>query len=100
MKEQITPISSPLVIPENTAGSNILNQNEKRPELVSLILRPSREAFTPEEWNEEPESTGNFRSFTEQIISQLLYNYFQEMLQTQTQQTITSSILLNSSSDQ
>ena len=94
VEEQITPVNSPLVIPEDTAGPNVLNQNEERTEPVSPTLRSSREAYTPGEWDKEPEGTENFGSFTEQIIRQPLYNIFQEMSQTQTQQTVISSIPL------
>src|ERR1044071_3447791 len=95
VEEQTTPVSSPLIIPENTAGPNVLNQNEERPEPESPTLGASRTVYTPGEWDEE-EPSGNFGAFTEQITSQPFYSYFSEMSQTQTQQTVTSSIPLNS----
>src|ERR1044072_6505808 len=95
VEEQTTPVSSPLIIPENTAGPNVLSQNEERPEPESPTLRASRTVYTPEEWDEE-ESSGNFGTFTEQITSQPFYSYFPSMSQTQTQQTVTSSIPLSS----
>ena len=75
MEEQTTPVNSPLVIPENTAGPNVLNQNEERPEPESPILRPSRSVFTPGEWDAE-EQIGNLGTFTEQIIEQPFYQYY------------------------
>src|ERR1044071_208190 len=93
VEEQTIPVNSPLVIPEDTAGPNVLNQNEERPESESSTLRPSRNTYTLEEWDEEEQSE-NFGTFTEQITSQPFYSYFSEMSQTQIQQTETSSIPL------
>ena len=101
MEEQTTLVTSPLVILENTAGPNILNQNEERPEPVSPTLRPSENTYTLGEWDEEleppiereQERTWNFGTFTEQITSQPLYNYLgMSGTQTQTQQTTTSNV--------
>src|ERR1043165_3569235 len=95
VEEQTTPVSSPLIIPENTAGPNVLNLNEERPEPESPTLGASRTVYTLGEWDEE-EQSGNFGTFTEQITSQPFHSYFSEMSQTQTQQTVTSSIPLES----
>src|ERR1043165_138466 len=100
VEEQTTPVSSPLIIPENTAGPNVLNQNEERPEQESPTLRPSRNTYTLGEWDEEEEQSGNFGTFTEQITSQPFHSYFSEMSQTQTQQTVTSNIPSGSNNQQ
>src|ERR1043165_7290407 len=56
VEEQTTPVNSPLIIPEDTAGPNVLNQNEERPEPESPILRPTRNTYTPGERKEEAQS--------------------------------------------